>query len=243
MNTLNDHDDDDDDNENKSPSSYYSDDDDADRDTNDDDDCRSLATTTPSLLAQPETRAVRRGKWGVAAVLILAATGIATAVYTIVARSEATAFETHYADDSAKLLQTLGNRLDESLSVLDSLAVGLHTVAAATNQSWPTVTHPQFALSMAKVLPLTHAVVVSFLPLVKNAQRPEWQDYAERHHDEWIEQGKKVQYEWNGYYGPVLDIVNDENDDTTNNNTTTASFLWNNSILHSDFANLNDTVT
>jgi hypothetical protein len=87
------------------------------------------------------------------------------------------------------------------MGLLDSLSVLFVSFSRITNQTWPYVTMPDFAVRMAKILPLTDAISVNLLPIVHASDRREWEEYSVAN-DQWVDQGMALQDEWDGYYGP-----------------------------------------
>jgi hypothetical protein len=63
---------------------------------------------------------------------------------------------------------------------------------------------PDFALRMSKILPLSEAISINVLPLVKSEQRDAWENYT-LYKDYWVNEGVGVQVEWEGYRGPTID--------------------------------------
>jgi hypothetical protein len=157
----------------------------------------------PPTLAKKETAAVIRLKVIVVFVLVAFTTLVSTVVYVYLSSNEQEQFESQYHDDSRKVLQGMGTSLDQTLGSFDGLAVALVSQARETNQSWPFVTVPDFAVRMSKLLPLTKAININILPIVTPEQRSEWETYTVQN-DGWINQGMAVQEAWDGYYGPVI---------------------------------------
>jgi hypothetical protein len=157
----------------------------------------------PPVLAKKETAAVVRLKVIVVFVLVAFTTLVSTVVYFYLSSSEQEQFESQYHDDSRKVLQGMGISLDQTLGSFDGLAVALVSQARETNQSWPFVTVPDFAVRMSKLLPLTKAININILPIVTPEQRSDWEEYTVQN-DDWINQGMAVQEAWYGYYGPVI---------------------------------------
>jgi hypothetical protein len=93
--------------------------------------------------------------------------------------------------------------MDKTLGLLDGLAVTLVSYARNTNQTWPCVSLPNFAVRMSKVVPLTDAVNINVLPIVTDETRLKWEDYA-RQNNQWVEEAVTVQDSWDGYFGPIV---------------------------------------
>jgi hypothetical protein len=94
------------------------------------------------------------------------------------------------------------SRCNKLQGSFDSLAVSTISLARATNQTWPFVTLPDFAVRMAKILPLSRTFVMYMLPLVTPSQRDEWEAYTVQN-DYWVNESIKIQKEFQNYYGPT----------------------------------------
>jgi hypothetical protein len=162
----------------------------------------AAAAAAHALLGRSETRAVRRVKGVVVVVLLASALGAALAVHQYIYRSEQRQFVARFEDDAHKLLEAIGSVIDRTLGTFDSLAVTAVSSARASNETWPFVTLPNFAVRMSKVLPLAKAVDMAILPLVAPRERRKWERYS-LHHDDWVNESMAIQEQWSGYYGPV----------------------------------------
>jgi hypothetical protein len=152
-------------------------------------------------IAKQETQDVFRLKMVVLFVLVVSAIGAAASVFMYLENSEKNEFLKQFKSDSAKIFDSIGTSLDKTLGSLDGLAVMMVSAANMTNQTWPYVTIPDFAVRAAKVLPFSDAIVVYFAPVVTPDQREQWEKYSVEH-DHWIYESMAVQVKWDGYYGP-----------------------------------------
>lgn len=171
------------------------------------------------VIAKQETIDVFRLKLVVLLVLMVSAASIASAVFIYLSKAEQNQFEEEFLDQSHKVLEAIGSSLDKTFGLFDSVAVAFVSFARATNQKWPFVTMPDFALRMSKLLPLTDAVNINILPLVTSQNREAWEAYSLTN-EHWINEGMAFQESWDGYHGPVV-----------YNGTT-------NGVIHGDFGNL-----
>jgi hypothetical protein len=170
-------------------------------------------------IGKQETKAVFRIKMVVMAVLLLCTTIVATSVYLHLSHTEETKFLHSFADDGKKIVDAIGVSLDKTLGVLDSLAILFVSYSRSSNQKWPFVTMPDFAVRMAKLLPLTDAISVNMLPIVIPHDRKKWEAYTTES-DDWINEGMRLQENWDFYHGPT--VYNGTRYD----------------IVHSDYSNL-----
>jgi hypothetical protein len=179
---------------------------------------KKLNGSTPiaDTIAQEETVVVFRLKMVVLLVLIVSAVGVAFTVHFYLRRSELAAFHEQYKVDSKKILQTAGSTIESVFGAFDTVAVSLVSHARASNQTWPFVTLPDFAVRMSKTVHLSRTINMNFLPLVTPDQRKDWEAYAIRN-DDWVNETVDVQRGFKNYYGP------DEYDTMPHN------------VLHGDF--------
>jgi hypothetical protein len=154
-------------------------------------------------IAKRETRHVWRLKFIVMTVLAASAAAVASTVYFYLTWAQEDQFEKQYEEDSQKIKHAIGASLDKTLGIMDSVAVTWVSSARMMNQTWPFVTLPDFAVRMAKLVPLTDAMNIGILPIVVPEKRQAWEQYAAQNLD-WINEGVKLQSEWAGYYGPTI---------------------------------------
>jgi hypothetical protein len=79
--------------------------------------------------------------------------------------------------------------------------VTLVSEARAKNDTWPFTTPDDFGVRISKILPLMDAHWILLLPVVKPADRQEWEAYTSTH-NYWVNQSLDVQNTWDLYYGP-----------------------------------------
>jgi hypothetical protein len=161
------------------------------------------AEVLEEVIAQKETKVVGCLKIVVLLVLAISATIVATTVHSYLSHAEQAKFEAAFQDDASKIFQAIGTSLDKSFGLLDSLAVLYVSYAKMSNQTWPFVTMPDFAIRLAKILPLTDAIAVNVLPVVTPENRKKWEAYSVAN-DYWVNEGMAIQETWDGYYGPVV---------------------------------------
>jgi hypothetical protein len=154
-------------------------------------------------IATDETKDLFRLKLVVASVLVSSAIGVALSAYLFITWSEEEAFHAQFAGDSEKVLSAIGLSLDKTLGLMDGLAVTYVSFASYANQTWPCVTLPNFGVRMSKVVPLTDAVNINFLPIVTKKTRATWESYS-RENDGWVNEAVAIQDHWDGYFGPIV---------------------------------------
>ena len=133
--------------------------------------------------------------------LLVVAAVASTCVLVFTNKSEQRQFEESFHNDAIKVLDAIGNSIDNTLMPLDNLAVALVSHANADNLTWPFVTLDDFAVRVAKVLPLTDAIFIAVLPVVTPANIFQWDNYS-RTNNGWVDEAIDIQESWELYYGP-----------------------------------------
>jgi hypothetical protein len=155
-------------------------------------------------LANKETKMVGRLKIVVLLVLMFSAIGVALSVFFYVRNSELDAFEESFNSDGVKVLSSLGANLDLTMEAMDSFAVSILSFARETNQTWPFVTIPDFAIRAGKLLTLSSAFYVNIYALIYDQdQRKEWEQYTASH-NQWVDESIAIQENHDGYTGPII---------------------------------------
>lgn len=154
-------------------------------------------------IAQNESKAVHNLKVLVLAVLTVSAICVALGVYFYVTNSEVDDFESSFEGDAVKVLASLGSNIDLTLGVADSFVADIMSYARGTNQSWPFVTIPDFAVRGSKSLSLSSAYILNIYPFVSNDQRSDWEQYTASHND-WVEESIDIQEQATSFTGPII---------------------------------------
>jgi hypothetical protein len=180
------------------------------------------AESSNTNIAKKETQEVYHLKIIVLSILFVSAIVTATCVYVFISKKEEGICVEQFQNNAAKVLDAVGNSIDQTLIPMDSLAVDLVSHARASNSPWPFVTLPEFGLRMSKSLPLTDAMMIQYLPLVQPWQRADWEKYVSRN-NAWVNETMKLQETWDGYYAPIdfnwtaKDIIYGDNGDIESN--------------------------
>jgi hypothetical protein len=159
------------------------------------------------LLAKKETKVIFGLRLAVVLILVSSIIGAAFAVYSYTTDSETKAFEKQFRNDATKVLEAVGSTFEKAMGAFDVLAVTIVSFPQAMNQPWPFVTLPNFGVQVAKVLPLSKAIFIKFVPLVTPENRLEWESYS-KEQQEWVNQTIRVQNKLKYYYGPAIDNWN-----------------------------------
>jgi hypothetical protein len=124
--------------------------------------------------------------------LIVFAVGVAVGAFFYVSGTEQDDFEYKFRSSSSKVLEAIGITLDQTLGSIDAFASGMVSIAKSTNQSWPFVTIPNFAVRAAKILDLSKGVVIISSMFVSHSNRELWQNYSLKN-DWWVDETISVQ--------------------------------------------------
>jgi hypothetical protein len=168
-------------------------------------------TTLPMgmSIGSNESKDIHRFKVIVMLVLLALAIVSSSCVVVFIKKAEQDRFENQFHDDALKVLESVRNSIDNTLMPMDNLAVALVSHAKARGDEWPFVTIEDFAVRIAKVLPLTDAIWITVLPVVTPDKRLQWENYS-RTHDNWVVESLAVQDTWELYFGPKNITYNEE---------------------------------
>lgn len=193
------------------------------RSTHLEDDDHSLAAsttmegTTPRerKLAERESTRVRRTKYFVMLFLLFIMVGVSAATYHLISKQEYEEFHRQFKEDSHKVLSTMGSNLVRTLQASDAFVVSMSSLAAATNQSWPFVVIPDFAVRAEKIRSLANAVYVNTYHLVEPSQRREWETFTAQHGEAMINESIATIENFDGADWPIVwnytlwDVIHD----------------------------------
>jgi hypothetical protein len=163
---------------------------------------RNSTAGSSTILAKHETQHVKVLRTIVAIVLVLSTVGITLAIYFYVRHSEQSDLDIGYASDTDRILDGIGMSIHDSLGAMASLGTMMISFARQTNQTFPFVTMPLFAVTASRFLTLTAGIQLSIQPVVTSTQRLQWEEYA-MNHEWWVNETKGVQEIDPFYYGEV----------------------------------------
>mmetsp|Transcript_1718 Transcript_1718/g.4427 ORF Transcript_1718/g.4427 Transcript_1718/m.4427 type:complete len:967 (-) Transcript_1718:770-3670(-) len=154
----------------------------------DDDDASTIVTTAIGIetkrspreqqLAAKESKKIHRTKFFVMFFLLVIMVGVSIATYYMISREEHVEFVHQFNDDSHKILSSMGSNFVRNLEASDAFVVSITSLASVTNQEWPFVVVPDFAVRAEKIRSLANAVYVSTYNLVQPNQRNEWEKFT-----------------------------------------------------------------
>ncbi|CAJ1933537.1 unnamed protein product [Cylindrotheca closterium] len=138
----------------------------------------SSSAEEEASLAHYETRAVRCLRLVVLIVLVIAATVVGVLAYDYALEEEIKEFERNFEANAFKLVESFHNAIDYRLGAFNSFANALTSYSIETGNDFPFVTLPDFSIRGADTRILSGAHVFHWLPLVSDADRERWEEYA-----------------------------------------------------------------
>eukprot|EP00934_Nitzschia_sp_Nitz4_P002440 Nitzschia sp. Nitz4//scaffold67_size101165//98871//101089//NITZ4_004548-RA/size101165-augustus-gene-0.19-mRNA-1//1//CDS//3329556531//2435//frame0 len=144
-------------------------------------------------IATKENQAVLRIRLAVAAFLLLCTVGTALIVYIVISTNETTVYERDLYEFASKTLVSLGSSMDHSISALDSFVVSAVSYAENTNQTWPFVFVPNIGAKLSRVRATNKAAIVAMIPVVKEEERTEWNEFSLHYGPIWVEDNLRIQ--------------------------------------------------
>ena len=132
-------------------------------------------------IAENESKAIKKLKKFVIAFLVLAAAGVATAVFSYAKAADDFAIEEDYEEYADLVFKSLGDSMIQALYGADSFVVNIVSqVEGESNVSrpWPFVNIPNFASRASKLKSQTKVKYTSLAFFVSKAQREDWESYT-----------------------------------------------------------------
>ena len=154
-------------------------------------------------IAKRETRIVTGLRFVVLTVLVTSTILLAWTVHSYLSNAEQDKFHGEFESDATKVLRSIGITLDQTLGAVDAMEVSIVSHAKATNQSYPFVTIPDFAVRAAKMRRLARAAQMAIYHVVRREERAKWEAYTATHNS-WVNESIKLQDADPDYNGPIL---------------------------------------
>ena len=174
-----------------------------------------VGTPRQRQLAAKESIKVRRTKNFVMFFLLLIMVGVSVATYFWISYQENEEFHRQFNEDSHKVLTTMGSNLVRTLEASDAFVVSIASLASATNQIWPFVVVPDFAVRAEKIRSLANAVYVNTYHFIQPNERNEWERFTSRHGESMIRESIEAIESFNGANWPIVwnytlwDVIHD----------------------------------
>ncbi|CAB9520723.1 Receptor-type guanylate cyclase gcy [Seminavis robusta] len=139
---------------------------------------KRLRDQTSRNLAKKENQAVFMLRILVMLLLLTVTSVVLVGVYLYSTGAEQKDFEEGFEIHAAQLAESMGNSVERKLVAFGSLATALTSYAKATGAQFPFVTLPDFAERVSETRVLGDIPSVLWMPLITDAKRPAWEDYA-----------------------------------------------------------------
>ena len=124
-------------------------------------------------------------------------------------------FEDQFLEDSIKVLSTMGSNLVRTLQASDAFVASITSLASVTNQAWPFVVVPDFAVRAEKIRSLANAVYVNTYNLVQPNERMEWENFTAQTGESWVNESITAIEDFDGMDWPIVwdytlwDVIHD----------------------------------
>ncbi|KAL3917415.1 MAG: hypothetical protein SGILL_004724 [Bacillariaceae sp.] len=155
-------------------------------------------------LAEKETKTLRRLKCIVFSLLFCSMMAVAFTAYYVTARQETVEFEKQYYENAHKVLSTMGSNLERTLQASDAFVASIASMAELTNQTWPFVVVPDFAVRAEKIRSLANAVVANTYAVIQPEERSEWERFSALAGESFVEESLTVMEEYDDSHWPII---------------------------------------
>ena len=146
------------------------------------------------ILAAKENQALRMLKCFVFGFLFLCMGFVSWGIYWYMSTSEINELHLQFHEDATKVLATLGTNMEHILEAMDAFTVSMISHARSTNQTWPFVVIPDFAVRAEKIRSLSGAVYINTYHFVEDTQRVEWENFtAKPSSHSWVNESIQLQ--------------------------------------------------
>ena len=129
-------------------------------------------------LARQETRAVSFLRPLVLCSLLLTATLVAVGVYLYASNDEQEEFESAFEIHANEIIESFHDAVEQRLGAIGTLSDDITTYAQDMKETFPFVTVSNFAVRGANLRVHAEALIVHWAPLVTEANRIKWEEYA-----------------------------------------------------------------
>eukprot|EP00980_Cylindrotheca_fusiformis_P005866 scaffold1231_cov107-Cylindrotheca_fusiformis.AAC.14 len=148
----------------------------------------------PPIVGKREESNVIRARGLVALILLLAATGVATATNLLVKQQERRDFENQFNAYASEVVTVTRSKASQFFDALDSFASSIGAQAAvehaAHNTSWPFYRIPEWSVQAKKLAQLTgvNDPIVAMAPIVQENERDQWISFAAEQNPVWYQE-------------------------------------------------------
>jgi hypothetical protein len=121
--------------------------------------------------------------------VLVVATGLtAFIIFYNLRMEENQQFEILFHDHAVKAIDSFQVQFWHTIGTLDNFGVLFTSYARVSNSAWPFVTLPDFEFRGPSTKSLTETEIISFLPMVPQQTRAEWERYA-LGSSSWVQEG------------------------------------------------------
>jgi hypothetical protein len=110
--------------------------------------------------------------------LVLTMVLLSVGMYMYMRREEQGNFESAFEVDALRIVERFREAIDTKLVAMNTLSTTFTSYAQHTNQTFPNVTIPDFAIRGADFRIQSSSVTLHYMPLVEDSVREEWEAYA-----------------------------------------------------------------
>jgi hypothetical protein len=160
------------------------------------------------FVAKGETRAVNFLRAAVLLLLLVTSTLVCVGVFFYTSNEEQESFEFEYEASAHRIVESFHTTVERRMEAIHSLATSITSYALATNNTFPFVTVPHFAVLGSILRVQADALAVQWLPLVTDENRDAWEDYALEnrfHIDEAFEEDAQLRLRQDEEFGYAAD--------------------------------------
>ena len=121
-------------------------------------------------------------------VLAIATCAMSLFIYRVSRHAEMESFETQYHDHAVKVMDALESNVRHMIGAMDNFAVMATSHSKLANTPFPLEVMPQFEIRGASTKTLSRSVLLTFLPLVTNSSRLEFENFT-INNMKWVQDG------------------------------------------------------
>ena len=131
-----------------------------------------------AALAAKETKGINILRFVTLVLLLSIATLASVGVYFYTQNSEKQKFEDDYTTNARLIIDSFHDSVEHKLGAVNVMADSITSHALTSEEEFPGVTLPNFAVHGSNLRVQSDSLVVSWLPLVTDDNRLEWEEYA-----------------------------------------------------------------
>lgn len=136
-------------------------------------------------LAHRENQMVSCLRVAVYLVVLVTAILVCVGVFFYTQNNQQASFETEFAAYASKLVKSFHNSIESKIGAIQTFSTTITSQTMASDESFPNVTIPNFAMVGENMRIQSGAVYVNWMPLVTDETRAGWEEYASQHYN-WI---------------------------------------------------------